>query len=493
MTAAELQVYARIQHPHLFDPMSLTQAEREFGFSHPRILKLVDKGVITAHPTPSATFVSRAQCELVHATSGRLVDPISLTQAGREFGFGHPKITRLIDEGVITAYPTPSATLVSRVQCALVHATLGTFRGSAGPTDRVPADGKPIGKLADEFDIAPEYLQRWCRWDPHPALRRKIRQGIGPYLDLECRRWIGILASHEDIKNCVDSFRQPLYRRFPGNPGLWVADGLFQHINGQLYYTDKCLESERREKDRRVPHTRFRLECYRKKLETITLVWPRKGPHRWTLQAHSGKSVQAVFDWRNGKVGHGCWFEPRMIWVDGDAISYSTGYVARERGVDIRTAFNELRVMGSVPRRVPSGGVGPSIAVHDQEIVGELLGWEVESGTKPSLSGAQHVADGGDNGVAGSGPAVVLGGEDDSVFVCGVKLPPISGAAHSAVLALLEAGEPGLSLPELKNRSGYSSPDVALRRLAEKYPQWKQVIVFPGKGWGRYRILSRWP
>jgi hypothetical protein len=84
---------------------------------------------------------------------------------------------------------------------------------------------------------------------------------------------------------------------------------------------------------------------------------------------------------------------------------------------------------------------------------------------------------------------VTLGSLDDFVWVNRLKKPPLSAAKYRVVRALVDAGAPGLSKGELDDRSGCTDARKHLKELAARDPDWEAVIIFPGKSWGRYRIL----
>lgn len=66
--------------------------------------------------------------------------------------------------------------------------------------------------------------------------------------------------------------------------------------------------------------------------------------------------------------------------------------------------------------------------------------------------------------------------------------PHLTQAEHNVLMALLEAGERGLTMDELDNKSGHSEARKYLRKLA-KDDDWASVIVFPeGKCRGGYRL-----
>jgi hypothetical protein len=59
---------------------------------------------------------------------------------------------------------------------------------------------------------------------------------------------------------------------------------------------------------------------------------------------------------------------------------------------------------------------------------------------------------------------------------------------YDGVKALLDAGELGLSKDQLDRESGHGDARKILKRLADSDHDWKVVIHFPRKPFGRYRV-----
>jgi hypothetical protein len=85
-------------------------------------------------------------------------------------------------------------------------------------------------------------------------------------------------------------------------------------------------------------------------------------------------------------------------------------------------------------------------------------------------------------------PTVLLGGPQDSPTVNGKTKDPLTPAKYVVVRALMEAGEAGLSMDELKRRSGKQDAVKHLRDLRDQDGAWKQAIIMAGQPWDRYRI-----
>ena len=292
-------------------------------------------------------------------------------------------------------------------------------------TDPLPNDAEPYYKLAREFGIDEETALRWLCWDPHPCLGRKIAGGIGecaievndpnlppstkPATGREksphSRTWRGPFASRADMKLCAEFFKEPLHKKFPGNPGVWVGEGIFQRdgVNGndgRLFFTDEYVESNRATFG--LPPRVLSLSCYRDKLETIKVIWPGSAsPERWTLRVHSQASLEKLAAWRQGKVDDGEWLN-ETLWQDTELWYHSSVLVkhllrhgvAKGRG-NAYKKLQDLNLAGllnrakeperpgrkCVPSPVRTGVAksgkkkgGPPCFVYCQEVTTRLLG-----------------------------------------------------------------------------------------------------------------------
>jgi hypothetical protein len=87
-------------------------------------------------------------------------------------------------------------------------------------------------------------------------------------------------------------------------------------------------------------------------------------------------------------------------------------------------------------------------------------------------------------------PAVVLGGSDDPVRVCGKAKPALASTAFRVVSALAAAWPAGLRKDELAQRSDCSVPHKVLRKLCTD-ADWNAAIELPGRGYrAGYRIRA---
>ncbi len=84
---------------------------------------------------------------------------------------------------------------------------------------------------------------------------------------------------------------------------------------------------------------------------------------------------------------------------------------------------------------------------------------------------------------------VKLYGRDDPPIVNGEKKPLLSKARYDLVLALITAGDSGLTKDQLIKGSKHGDPVKTMKRLAKSDPDWAAVLVFPGRNYsGGYRI-----
>lgn len=83
---------------------------------------------------------------------------------------------------------------------------------------------------------------------------------------------------------------------------------------------------------------------------------------------------------------------------------------------------------------------------------------------------------------------VMLGNRAEQPIVQGKKKPQLTIAQYDVVTALLAAGERGLSKDQLAKKSKHGGARGVLGRLAESDMDWKDVIEFPRRTGGGYRI-----
>lgn len=82
----------------------------------------------------------------------------------------------------------------------------------------------------------------------------------------------------------------------------------------------------------------------------------------------------------------------------------------------------------------------------------------------------------------------MLGGPDQKPVVLGRPKKPLPPVKYLVVKTLLEAGEAGLSKPDLEARTGKAEAVKHLRLLRDSDDDWKAVIVMAGSPGNRYRI-----
>ena len=84
---------------------------------------------------------------------------------------------------------------------------------------------------------------------------------------------------------------------------------------------------------------------------------------------------------------------------------------------------------------------------------------------------------------------VILFGPHDEPLVRGNPKPALGENPYAIIKTLIEAGDPGLSLKDLRLRTKQGGARGTLTRIASGDPDWNYVIQFPGKSrLSRYRI-----
>jgi hypothetical protein len=316
-------------------------------------------------------------------------------QALQKHGLSFYVLKKLIAEEKVRAWPGRRRRIfVSDSDCrrfARSHDSRQRANISAPP----PADGKPVDFLVRTFDLTDPTIRRWCAWKIHPALGRKLGSGIGQYTITEKggreRRCRGLLASENDFATCVDAIKHPLHRRFPGNPGVWIAKGIFQHDDGRLFFSDAYIA----ENSKAFGLNRGQLlsqQRYSKMVDALKVIWPTQGGYGqpWTSTVYSSESVQKVLDWREGKADGGHWLIRGELWQDSDGIWYSTKFIATQLAKSL-TAIGQLRRKRRLTRykTVPNGQHrrrhgGALVVVHHESEVRRLLGIGGPEASAPS-------------------------------------------------------------------------------------------------------------
>ena len=83
---------------------------------------------------------------------------------------------------------------------------------------------------------------------------------------------------------------------------------------------------------------------------------------------------------------------------------------------------------------------------------------------------------------------VTLFGPGDAPLIDGKKKSSLTKVQYKVILALIHAGEQGLTKDGLIDKSGHGDGRKVMRRLADKDSAWKNVLVFAGKTGRGYRI-----
>jgi hypothetical protein len=255
-----------------------------------------------------------------------------------------------------------------------------TWRGNRRLLGPPPDDGVRLSVLEKEFKKRSQLLELWCTWDPHPALGRRIRTGWGEatYVHKNGRviRWRGVLASRSDMGKCVEASKSPLLRRFPGNPGEWMAEGIFQHDDKRLFFSRAYIKKH---------NDRFHIDVdelsqsyYRKRVDELQVTWPRRGEWRWRLFVNSADSLARLNEWRAGKLDNGLWLVPGELWTDAEGLWYSSSWLDKTFGSPPGTNHRSLkfRDRGLLTRfkELPRGGKRRAVIVHHEDEVRPLLG-----------------------------------------------------------------------------------------------------------------------
>jgi hypothetical protein len=200
-----------------------------------------------------------------------------------------------------------------------------------------------------ELGVHDRTIREWCEWETHPALGRPLRCGIGPFVVIACdgqhRRRRGLLVSRADAEECVAALKSPLHRWFPGNPGVWIAAGIFRHDDGRLFFTARYVYENRAKFG--MPKWTLQLPVYRKRLEVLNVVGPCRLCHeRWTVPVFSEASLAHLAERREGRVDGGSWLAINEIWRDAEGLWYSSRHIARQVGRPVSHMHSVLRAMG---------------------------------------------------------------------------------------------------------------------------------------------------
>jgi hypothetical protein len=279
---------------------------------------------------------------------------IKIVAAARKYGLSRDTIAKLITDGKVAAGLSDKAgpngrrfVLVSSPGLARLTA-VGRKPMAEKTGSSPPADGTPIEDLARENRVPTQTLWKWKSWPTHPLLGRAVRAGVGIHVEELAnhrqRRRRVLLLSRSDVLTCADLIRNPLNRPIPGNPGVWIAEGIFRHTDGRLFFTTKYVHLNRGKFEFRTRQVFS--PSFRKRLESLPVVWPQAGrakEGRWTLTVYSEATLDQVAKWRSGRSADGEWLAPGVLWKDAEGLWYSTSTIRQQLGLS-KCQFESLVV-----------------------------------------------------------------------------------------------------------------------------------------------------
>lgn len=85
--------------------------------------------------------------------------------------------------------------------------------------------------------------------------------------------------------------------------------------------------------------------------------------------------------------------------------------------------------------------------------------------------------------------SLLLFGRTDHPLINDTEMPILTNAQYDVVLALLNAGEKGLTKDKLDRNSNHGDARKILKRLSNTDANWNSVISFPGKTGSGYRMV----
>jgi hypothetical protein len=173
---------------------------------------------------------------------------VGLTAALRTYEISHAKLWEAIESGKVAAGLRQGSRrrffAISKVD---LEKFIARRNAPKARTDDVPPpDGVPLTELAADLDVPSSTLSLWCRIRKHPALGRAVRRSLQPR---EVRSGNGrrvtvtsLIVSRADITACARTVQNPC-GPIPSNPGRWlsVAEGIFQHTGGRLFFTAEYI------------------------------------------------------------------------------------------------------------------------------------------------------------------------------------------------------------------------------------------------------------
>jgi hypothetical protein len=360
------------------------------------------------------------------------VGGIPFDQAVRKHRVAPETIWKHVDEGRVAAGLSDKlgrngqpVVLVQTANLERALAETKPTREGCGNGEPPPANGEPVEKLANEFGFDNSVIRKWCKWNPHPALGRQIRFGVGRF-EIQVndgaarhaprqRAWRGLLVSRADVATISEMTKDPYDRVYAGNPGMWITQEIFKLASGELCYIEPHIV--RRKKRFRLPDR----TAY-SRLKPIKVVWPpsrggsktreeeeiedgkptqsdsRQGhPTRWIRNVYPRSSIDSLVALRSGKTEGGQWFYVGDLWSDPEGLWYSGRFIDKQVGrkgateycvrVGLLSRSKKVSYLGTyhaIPGRAKSVAIRPTV-YHESE-VHPLLGVGV------STTAAQTVA-----------------------------------------------------------------------------------------------------
>jgi hypothetical protein len=224
------------------------------------------------------------------------------------------------------------------------------------------------GPIAVALGMNPKLVDKWAKMKSHPALGRKVNQRVGPSGVRE--------ISKADIETCLRAFRNPIHFEFPGNPGVWIAEGVFRHYDRRIFHTDRYVC------DRGLFGIAIRgvlsLTCYRKILNPLQVAWhqPEKQRGKWTTTVYSEDSLKKYAGWRKGKTKDGSWLVENKVWLDSEGRWHSTPHVAELTNSSlskicnwmIRDKFSKHKKCPMIRPSGEFGGAKTVTVIHEDEV-----------------------------------------------------------------------------------------------------------------------------
>lgn len=267
-------------------------------------------------------------------------------------------------------------------------------------------DGEPLQRLLNELlkdetkKVALCTVLGWLDWDPHPALGVKQGKAISHWSDRaeysfgrssgagHTRCVPSQIVSRADLAACISAYLHPEHHRFPGVPGFFLSEGVFQHDDGRHFFTRVHIAKKRMLGDN-VKYGDgvcglLDSPSNRRILDTLDVVWPKGTGYRgrWSKEVFSQDSLLLIAKRRTGKQDGGSWLDHPRLWLEDGVVWYSSAYIAQLLGV-ISSVIARLRddfltQFKIVPQASADGrrGKAKPLWVHHEKQVRHLLGMD---------------------------------------------------------------------------------------------------------------------